>query len=92
MKFTFNDHKKNTNTSGKESNNLIKFIPDGVEVLFDGMAAVSDASHADLDIGVALPFHHAPHEVVLSDQVLGLYQVDSQHSLWCRDRLWYRPA
>lgn len=76
--------------SRKESNNLIKFIPDGVEVLLDGVAAVSDAGHPDLDIGVALPFHHAPHEVVLGDQVLGLHQMDSQHSLWCRDRLWYR--
>lgn len=51
------------------------------------MAAVSDASHTDLDIGVALPFHHAPHEVVLGDQALGLHQMDSQHSLWSRDRL-----
>lgn len=93
MKFTLNDHlKKNTNTGGKESNYLIKFIPDGVEVLLDGVAAVSNAGHTDLDIGVTLPFHHAPHEVVLGDQVLGLHQMDSQHPLWARDRLWCRPA
>lgn len=79
--------------AGKRANaNLVKFIPDGIEVLLDGVAAVRDAGHADLDIGVALPFHHAPHEVVLGDQVLGLHQMDAQHSLWNRDGLWYRRA
>lgn len=61
---------------------LVEFIPGGIEVLFDGVAPVSDASHADLDVGIALPLHHAPHEVVLCYQALGLHQVDAQHSLW----------
>lgn len=61
---------------------LVEFIPDGVEVLLDGVAAVGDTSHADLDIGVTLALDHAPHEVVLGYQVLGLHQMDTQHSLW----------
>lgn len=80
------------NTSGNKTNNLVKFVPDGIEVLLDSVAAVSDAGHADLDIGVALPFYHAPHEVVLGNQVLGIHQMDPQHPLWDRDRLWYRSA
>ncbi len=46
------------------------------------MAAVSDTCHTDLYIGVALPLHHATHEVVFRDQVLGFHQMDSQYSLW----------
>lgn len=61
---------------------LVEFIPDGIEVLLDGVAAVGDTSHADLDIGVTLALDHAPHEVVLGYQVLGLHQMDTQHSLW----------
>lgn len=65
--------------------NLIELVPDRVEVFFDGVAAVGDASHPDLDIGVALPLHHAPHEVVLRYQVLGFHQVDAQHPLLVRE-------
>ena len=56
---------------------LIKFIPGRIEVLFDGVAAECDTSHTDLNIRVALPLHHAPHEVVLGYQALGLHQMDS---------------
>lgn len=77
---------------GNKANNLVKFIPGGIEVLLDGVAAVSDAGHTDLDIGVALPFYHPPHEVVLGDQVLGLHQMDSQHPLRYRNRLWYQSS
>lgn len=45
------------------------------------MAAESYTSDTNLDVGVTLSFHHAPHEVVLGYQVLGLHQMDSQHSL-----------
>lgn len=55
---------------------LKQFIPDRVKVFFDGVAAESNPSNTDLHVGVALPFHHAPHEVVFGDQVLGLHQVD----------------
>lgn len=65
--------------------NLVELVPDRVEVFFDGVAAVGDASHPDLDIGVALPLHHAPHEVVLCYQVLGFHQVDAQHPLLVRE-------
>lgn len=61
---------------------LIKFIPDWVEVFFDGVAAISDTSNTDLDIRVALSLHHAPHEVVLGYKVLGLHKMDAQDSLW----------
>ena len=45
------------------------------------MAPVRDARHLDLDVRVTLPLHHAAHEVVLGDEVLGLSQVDAQHAL-----------
>ena len=45
------------------------------------MAPVGDARHLHLDVRVTLPLHHAAHEVVLGDQVLGLGQVDAQHAL-----------
>lgn len=44
---------------------LVEFIPDRIEVLFDGVATISDTSHTDLDIGVTLSLHHASHEIVL---------------------------
>ena len=46
------------------------------------MATISDTSHTDLHVGVTLPLDHAPHEVVLGYQALGLHQMDTQHSLW----------
>lgn len=45
------------------------------------MTAEGDTCHTDLDVGVALALDHAPHEVVLSYQILRLHQVDPQHSL-----------
>ena len=60
---------------------LVELVPDGVEVLLDGVAPVGDARHLHLDVRVTLPLHHAAHEVVLGDQVLGLGQVDAQHAL-----------
>lgn len=65
---------------------LIEFIPDGIEVLFDGVAAEGDPRHTDLNIGVALPLHYAPHEVVLGYKVLRLHQMDTQHSLLGKPR------
>lgn len=73
---------RGTNYSSiKQSKYLIKLIPGRIEVLFDGVAAEGDTSHTDLDVGVTLPLHHASHEVVLGYQVLGLYQMNTQHSL-----------
>lgn len=74
--------RKTNYSSIKQMRYLVEFVPEGIEVLFDGVATVGDTSHTDLDIGVTLPLHHAPHEVVLRYQVLGLHQMDTQHSLW----------
>lgn len=60
---------------------LVEFVPVGVQVLFDGVAAEGDSPNPDLDVGVTLPLHHAPHEVILGYQVTGLHQVDTQHTL-----------
>lgn len=38
-------------------------------------------AYVDLDIGVALALHHAPHQVVLCNQILGLQQVNPQQPL-----------
>ena len=61
---------------------LVELVPEWIEVLFDGVAAEGDACHTDLDVGVTLPLHHSPHEVVLGYQVLGLDQMNTQNSLW----------
>lgn len=45
------------------------------------MAAKGYTGDTNLDIGVALPLHHAPHEVVFGNEVLSLHKVDPQHSL-----------
>lgn len=65
----------------QRQSNLVELVPHRVEVLFDGVAPVGDASHPDLHVGVALPLHHAAHEVVLGYQVLGFHQVHAQHPL-----------
>lgn len=45
------------------------------------MAAEGYTTDTNLHVGVALPLHHATHKVVFGNQVLGLHQMDSQHSL-----------
>lgn len=60
---------------------LIEFIPGRIEVLLDGVAAEGDAGYTDLHVRVALPLYHSTHEVVFRYQVLGLHQMDTQHSL-----------
>ena len=58
---------------------LIHLIPGGVEVLFDHVTLEGHTTHADLDVGVALPL--PAHEAVLGDEVLGLHQMDPQDAL-----------
>lgn len=38
-------------------------------------------AHIYLDIRITLALHHAPHQVILRYQVLGLQQVDPQYPL-----------
>lgn len=49
------------------------------------MTLECNSSYVDLDIGVALALHHAPHQVVLGNQILGLQQVNPQQPLQDED-------
>lgn len=69
------------NENNITSTYLIHFIPCGVQVLFDNMTLKCNLSYVNLDIGVTLALHHATHQVVLSNQILSLQQVNPQQPL-----------
>lgn len=64
---------------------LIHLIPDWVEIFLDHVTLKLGISDMDLNVGVTLALHHAPHQVVLGNQILGLQQVDPQHPLQDKD-------
>lgn len=51
---------------------LIHLIPCWVQVLLDDVTLEYSATYVDLNVGVTLAFHHAPHQVILGHQVLSL--------------------
>lgn len=51
---------------------LIHLVPCWVQVLLDNVTLEYSASYVDLNVGVALALHHAPHQVILGHQVLSL--------------------
>ena len=69
---------------------LIHFVPCGVQILLDDMTLECYAPYVDLDVGVTLALHHAPHQVVLSNQILGLQQVNPQQPLQDDDGKCYK--
>lgn len=60
---------------------LVQLVPGGVQVLVDHMTPEGLSPDTRLHIGVALPLHHAAHEIVLGDQVPRLHQMNPQHPL-----------
>lgn len=51
---------------------LIHLIPRGVKITLDNLTRECFAPDVDLDIGVTLALHHAPHQVILGHQTPGL--------------------
>lgn len=51
---------------------LIHLVPCWVQVLLDNVTLEYSATYVNLNVGVALAFHHAPHQVILGHQVLSL--------------------
>lgn len=60
---------------------LIHFLPRWVQILLDDMTFKCDTPYVDLDIGVTLALHHAPHQVIFGNQMLRLQQVNPQQPL-----------
>lgn len=60
---------------------LIHLIPCGVKISLDSLTCECFPPNVDLDIGVALPFNHAPHHIIFRNEVLACQQVDSKQSL-----------
>lgn len=55
---------------------LIHLIPCWVQVLLDNVTLEYSATYVDLNVGVTLALHHAPHQVILGHQVLSFQQVN----------------
>lgn len=54
------------------------------------MALKSNIAYVNLHIRITLALHHAPHQVILCHQILGLQQVDPQHPLQDDEVKWWK--
>lgn len=60
---------------------LVHLVPCGVQICLDDLTGERFTSDVDFDVGVALSFHHASHQVVFRNQVLTRQEVNPEQAL-----------